>query len=179
MSFSFQVRIDVKDDNDNSPVFLPSNTYAFSVDTSELALGLVIGQVQARDVDSGINGLVRYRIRTSDVQDNPSAPFNFFGIDAATGHIRIKKLPLTKRKYNLYVYAIDQAEVVDKRRSSMAIVQIKLTGQLSQQQTGQITSESKEEEVEIVKAVTQKSTPTETRVSTYLSILKVSYIQSY
>ena len=92
MSFPFQVRIDVKDDNDNSPVFLPSNTYAFSVDTSELALGLVIGQVQARDVDSGINGLVRYRIRTSDVQDNPSAPFNFFGIDAATGHIRIKKL---------------------------------------------------------------------------------------
>ena len=30
-------------------------------------------------------------------------------------------MPLTKRKYNLYVYAIDQAEVVDKRRSSMAI----------------------------------------------------------
>ena len=50
----------------------------------------------------------------------------------------------------------------------MAIVQIKLTGQLSQQQTKQITSESKEEEVEIIKAVTQKSkktSPTETRVS--------------
>merc|ERR1712223_888196 len=98
-----------------------------------------------------------------DSQD-PEDPFHFFGIDAATGHIRIKKMPLTKRKYNLYVYAIDQAEHVDKRRSSMAIVQIKLTGQLSQQQTGQITSESKEEEVEIVKAVTQKPTPTETRV---------------
>ena len=49
----------------------------------------------------------------------------------------------------------------------MAIVQIKLTGQLNQQQTGQqITSESKEEEVEIIKAVSQKSTPTETRVNT-------------
>ena len=62
---------------------------------------------------------------------------------------------------------VDQAELVDKRRSSMAIVQIKLTGQLSQQQTKQVTSESKEEEVEIIKAVTQKSkktSPTETRV---------------
>ena len=150
-------------------MFLPTNTYSFTIDTSELALGLVIGQVQATDADSDNNGLVRYRIRTSDAQNNLNAPFHFFGIDAATGHIRIKKFPLTKRKYNLYVYGIDQAAVVDKRRSSMAIVQIKLTGQLNQQQTGQqITSESKEEEVEIIKAVSQKSTPTETRVNTII-----------
>ena len=96
------------------------------MDTTELNLGLVIGQVQAKDRDAGLNGIVRYRIRTADVQENPSDPFHYFGIDAATGHIRIKKLPLTKRKYNLYVYAIDQAEVVDKRRSSMAIGKEKL-----------------------------------------------------
>ena len=155
-----KVRIDVKDDNDNSPVFLPTNTYVFTIDTSDLALGLVIGQVQAKDSDSGINGLVRYRIRTSDVQDNPDAPFNFFGIDAATGHIRIKKLPLTKRKYNLYVYAIDQAENVDHRRSSMAIVQIKLVGSLSEQleESEDEVEEEKTDEVEIVKAVTQVPT---------------------
>ena len=76
------------------------------------------------------------------------------GIDAATGHIRIKKLPLTKRKYNLYVYAIDQAEVVDTRRSSMAIVQIKLTGKLSEQIPAEEVIEK--ENVEIVKAVTEK-----------------------
>merc|ERR1712110_598983 len=55
-----KVRIHVKDDNDNSPVFLPTNTYSFSVDTSELAPGLVLGQVQAKDRDAGINGIVRY-----------------------------------------------------------------------------------------------------------------------
>ena len=81
------------------------------MDTSQLALGLVIGQVKASDADSGINGLVRYRIRTSDVQNNPNAPFHYFGIDAATGHIRIKKMPLTKRKYNLYVYAIGKSKL--------------------------------------------------------------------
>ncbi len=163
-----KVRINVKDDNDNSPVFLPTNTYSFTLDTSDLSLGLVIGKVQAEDADSGINGLVRYRIRTSDIPDSPTAPFHFFGIDAATGHIRIKKLPLTKRKYNLYVYAIDQAEVVDNRKSSMAIVQIRLNGPLSEQFTGNSEEDEDEaprsgtsEQVKIIEAVTQK--PTETR----------------
>ena len=71
---------------------------------------------------------------------------------------------MTQRKYNLYVYAIDQAEVVDKRQSSMAIVQIKLTGSLSEQRS-QDSQQASNEDVEIVKAVTQKATPTETRVS--------------
>mgnify|MGYP002048787406 CR=1 FL=1 len=72
-----------------------ANTYSFTVDTSDLDLGIVIGQVKAQDADAGINGIVRYRIRTSE---DPEGAFSFFGIDAATGHIRIKKLPLTKRK---------------------------------------------------------------------------------
>ena len=55
-----------------------ANTYSFSVDTSELAPGLVLGQVQAKDRDAGINGIVRYRIRTMDSQD-PEDPFHYFG----------------------------------------------------------------------------------------------------
>ena len=48
------------------------------MDTSELAPGLVLGQVQAKDRDAGINGIVRYRIRTMDSQD-PEDPFHYFG----------------------------------------------------------------------------------------------------
>ena len=162
---SVKVRINVKDDNDNSPTFIPTNTYTFTVDVQELAVGSVVGQVVAKDVDVGINGIVRYRIRTTDGQPDPS--YDYFGIDAATGHIRIKKLPLTKRKYNLYVYAIDQAEVVDKRRSSMAIVQIKIDGILSEQIPEE--DDDEQEDVEIVKAVTErnndrKATPSEQRL---------------
>ena len=46
----------------------------------------------------------------------------------------------------------------------MAIVQIKLTGSLSEQRS-QDSQQASNEDVEIVKAVTQKATPTETRVS--------------
>ena len=73
-------------------------------------------------------------------------------------------------RYNLYVYAIDQAEVVDSRRSSMAIVQIRLSGPLSEQLPEE--EESNEDEVEIVKAVTQKErkgTPSEHRIRVALS----------
>ena len=79
-------------------VIFTGNTYAFTLDTSEVDQGMVIGQVRARDADEGTNGLIRYRIRNSDSLENPQSPSNFFGIDAATGQIRIKKLPLTKRK---------------------------------------------------------------------------------
>ena len=70
----------------------------------------------------------------------------------------------------MYVYAIDQAEVVDSRRSSMAIVQIRLSGPLSEQLPEE--EESNEDEVEIVKAVTQKErkgTPSEHRIRVALS----------
>ena len=76
-------------------------------------------------------------------------------------------------RYNLYVYAIDQAEVIDDRRSSMAIVQIRLTGPLSEQlEEEEEEEESNEEDVEIVKAVTQKerkARPSEHRVRVALS----------
>nr|XP_006816965.1 PREDICTED: protein dachsous-like [Saccoglossus kowalevskii] len=72
------VRVEVKDENDNSPKFMNS-TYAFTVQENTPP-STNIGQVIAADRDAGNNGAVRYYIIDGDI-------YGTFEINHTTGNI--------------------------------------------------------------------------------------------
>jgi hypothetical protein len=95
---SVEVEIHLVDANDNSPVFLPSNVYVFQVSEDgggsggEPGAGVVVGKVQARDLDKGPNGLIRYQMK------NASEALGGILVDPASGEIRLVKQPTKEKK---------------------------------------------------------------------------------
>ncbi|RUS90950.1 hypothetical protein EGW08_001254, partial [Elysia chlorotica] len=84
LSGTATVNIEVTDINDNSPEFT-ENLYEVPV-PEEAAIGAVVGQVKATDLDVGANGNVTYSFSPSvsaQVRD-------LFTIDPGTGRIRVK-----------------------------------------------------------------------------------------
>ena len=114
-------------------VFFPGNNYLFKLDTSSVKKGLIIGRVTARDRDQGVNGIVRYFLKNPGNKQTVNKANEHFKVDDITGDIVIKKAPFNNRKYILYVGASDQARNVGQRRTSMAIVEIRLEGSLDDQ----------------------------------------------
>ena len=112
-----QVRID--DINDNPPVFNQS-TYNIVVNES-IAVGTMVIQVVATDMDADENGRVKYNI-TSGNDDNR------FVIDESTGWIRVRADldHETRAEHRLVIRAIDQA-VKFPQRSTFTTVIINVT----------------------------------------------------
>lgn len=55
-----KVSVEVLDANDNDPVFV-RDSYEFSIEEN-LRRGTVVGKLQARDADSGVNAAIRYSL---------------------------------------------------------------------------------------------------------------------
>ena len=108
------IRITVKDENDNRPVFAMEK-YSFNLAENQ-PVGTVVGQVSATDRDA--DSAVRYGIKERSI---------YFGIDEETGHI------VTKREldhetdptfFNLTLIACDNGEKCDLSRLVISISDI-------------------------------------------------------
>ncbi|CAF4271827.1 unnamed protein product, partial [Didymodactylos carnosus] len=64
-----RVLLYIHDLNDNEPIFNSSNDYNWIIKIPNLKQHDVIGQVQATDADCGLQGLVRYNIRSLSLEE--------------------------------------------------------------------------------------------------------------
>lgn len=94
------VTINLLDANDNYPSFL-LKSYSFTA-REDLAIGEPIGTVTGTDLDSGLNGDLRYRLSGTGA--------DVFNVDPVTGNITLgKKLDFeTNPRYELLLIAVDQ-----------------------------------------------------------------------
>uniref|UniRef100_A0A4W3J9S8 FAT atypical cadherin 1b n=1 Tax=Callorhinchus milii TaxID=7868 RepID=A0A4W3J9S8_CALMI len=119
---SVDVSIQVKDVNDNKPIFDSEPYKAFIVEN--LPEGTTVIQVKATDLDSGTNGLVTYSLAQSQELDHI---LELFTINSETGWITsLKELDHEKiNKYNVVVVASDRGEKV--QLSSSVVVEVTVT----------------------------------------------------
>ncbi|KAK5650009.1 hypothetical protein RI129_001038 [Pyrocoelia pectoralis] len=116
---SVPIEVTLLDINDNNPMFIPNNIYEF-LSTTNRRVGEVIGQVQAVDPDLGRNGLVSYLIQKT------TNTTNLFKIDIRTGQLFVNSPHLVEGNHTLLVEASDQPLNPSERRSSVAVVTIKI-----------------------------------------------------
>ena len=110
-----QLIINLVDENDNAPVLtLPS--YNTSLPRSSVR-GTFVLQVQATDLDSGANAVVRYSLNSS------SGSHTSFSINAATGVITTRVNVLSLAEYVFDVVATDTASG-NARLSSRSVVNV-------------------------------------------------------
>ncbi|XP_063784401.1 protocadherin Fat 2 [Pseudophryne corroboree] len=114
------VSIQVKDINDNQPVF-EADLYRSSI-TENMPAGTTVIQVTANDQDTGNDGIVSYSLKG----DN-SEIHMFFTIDPDNGWITtLKELDCEKQEvYRFFVVASDQGKKI--RLSSEALVEVSVT----------------------------------------------------
>ena len=83
--------VEIIDINDNNPVF-EKKLYKFTVHEN-LAIDSQIGEIRASDLDSGVNGLIKYSfVDKAIVKNSESSRFlKYFILDETTGVVRLKK----------------------------------------------------------------------------------------
>ncbi|XP_069780628.1 protocadherin Fat 1a isoform X4 [Narcine bancroftii] len=118
---SVDVSIQVKDENDNKPIF-DSNPYKAIV-VENLPEGTLVIQVKASDLDSGVNGLVTYSLAQSQDLDYV---LDLFTINGETGWITtLKELDHEKRKkYSIMLVASDHGEKLQLSSSTVVDVTV-------------------------------------------------------
>ncbi|XP_050737867.1 cadherin-89D-like [Eriocheir sinensis] len=121
-----KVELNLLDANDNNPVFLPANQYAFTI-TENAKKGDVIGSVTAEDADEGKNGLVRYRIQSQvTTTNNPSSDTNAVGsvaVGEADGALTLLQ-SVPPGQLTVLVEASDSPLNPSETRTSLAVVTI-------------------------------------------------------
>ena len=81
--YTAKVTVNILDENDNAPFFLPAGTQNITVLLQEGSpRGTIVIDIEARDLDAGINGQIRYY--KGDLQHN------VFTLDEASGKERKK-----------------------------------------------------------------------------------------
>ncbi|XP_062846826.1 protocadherin alpha-3-like [Trichomycterus rosablanca] len=102
---TIQITVDVLDVNDNSPVFTKDSYSAKIVENAPI--GTTVIQVNATDLDDGLNGEVFY-LFGHDVDNDVR---NIFNLDPVTGELFVKgKIDFEKRdQYEIYIQASDKA----------------------------------------------------------------------
>ncbi|XP_008066005.1 protocadherin Fat 2 [Carlito syrichta] len=115
------VNIQVKDVNDNSPVF-EADPYK-AILTENMPVGTSVIQVTAIDQDTGRDGQVSYRLST----DPGSNVHELFAIDGENGWITtLQELDCeTHQTYRFYVVAYDHGQTI--QLSSQALVEVSIT----------------------------------------------------
>ncbi|XP_028856949.1 protocadherin-16-like isoform X2 [Denticeps clupeoides] len=112
-----RVHVTVGDVNDNAPLFLPSSSESLLL-PEDTELGAVVYRVQAKDHDSGANGILTFDLSSSTEQQ----PQRTFSIDRSSGDMRLTG-PLsfeTAPRYDLRVTARDGG--VPQRSATLVLV---------------------------------------------------------
>ncbi|XP_071089001.1 protocadherin Fat 4-like [Haliotis cracherodii] len=116
---SVTVYMNVKDVNDNTPVFDPMS-YSQEI-WENAAIGTTLLNVSATDIDTGINSQLRYSLAGGDKKNQfDIGPLN--GTIYTIGFLNRETIPT----YHLIVIATDQAEPPSDRLSTSATVTIHL-----------------------------------------------------
>ncbi|XP_063874721.1 cadherin-89D-like [Scylla paramamosain] len=115
------IELNLLDANDNNPVFLPSNQYAFTI-TENAQQGDLIGTVTAEDADEGNNGLVRYRIQTRENSTKDTA-VRSVAVGEEDGALTLKE-SLPPGLLTVLVEASDSPLNPSETRTSLAVVTI-------------------------------------------------------
>eukprot|EP00058_Branchiostoma_floridae_P024852 XP_002610342.1 hypothetical protein BRAFLDRAFT_72456 [Branchiostoma floridae] len=113
------VYISILDENDNAPVF-EFPTYSYTLREGEGSAGIYIVDINATDIDQGLNGKVVFNIASGN-------DGNEFDIEPDTGKIRtVNELDYENSagEYRLAVIASDQAPDVNDRQTSTTTVTI-------------------------------------------------------
>ncbi|XP_070426535.1 protocadherin Fat 2 [Equus przewalskii] len=115
------VNIQVKDVNDNRPIF-EADPYK-AVLTENMPVGTTVIQVTANDQDTGNDGQVSYRLPV----DPGSNIHELFAIDSETGWITtLQELDCeTRQTYRFYVVAYDHGRTI--QLSSQVLVEVSIT----------------------------------------------------
>nr|KAF6446705.1 FAT atypical cadherin 2 [Rousettus aegyptiacus] len=115
------VNIQVKDVNDNRPIF-EADPYK-AVLTENMPVGTSVIQVTANDQDTGNDGQVSYRLPV----DPESNIHELFAIDSETGWITtLQELDCeTRQTYHFYVVAYDNGRTI--QLSSQVLVEVSIT----------------------------------------------------
>ncbi|XP_054424121.1 protocadherin Fat 2 isoform X1 [Pteronotus mesoamericanus] len=115
------VNIQVKDVNDNRPIF-EADPYK-AVLTENMPVGTAVIQVTANDQDTGNDGQVSYRLPV----DPDSNIHELFAIDSETGWITtLQELDCeTRQTYHFYVVAYDHGRTI--QLSSQVLVEVSIT----------------------------------------------------
>jgi hypothetical protein len=103
---------------------MAKNCYVYNLEFDEgLEAGTDLIQLRAHDPDSDVNGEIIYEITGSD-----SRIYNTFQINPKNGMLSLKKRLdfSTKSMWQLSVKATDQCLNLDSRRSSIAIVNLRV-----------------------------------------------------
>ncbi|XP_015744320.1 protocadherin Fat 1 isoform X1 [Python bivittatus] len=118
---SVDISIQIKDANDNKPIFEANPYEAYFVEN--MPAGSKVIQVKAMDQDSGNNGHITYRLEP--IQDTEI--IESFGINLETGWITtLRELDREKQdKYQIIVVASDGAEKM--QLSSTTVVEVYVT----------------------------------------------------
>ncbi|KAK1343482.1 hypothetical protein QTO34_016262 [Cnephaeus nilssonii] len=115
------VNIQVKDVNDNRPIF-EADPYK-AILTENMPVGTAVIQVTANDQDTGKDGQVSYRLTV----DPDSNIHELFAIDSETGWITtLQELDCeTRQTYHFYVVAYDHGRTI--QLSSQVLVEVSIT----------------------------------------------------
>nr|XP_027794365.1 protocadherin Fat 2 [Marmota flaviventris] len=115
------VDIQVKDVNDNRPIFEADPYKAFL--TENMPGGTTVIQVTANDQDTGSDGQVSYRLS----MEPDSNIHELFSIDSESGWITtLQELDCeTRQNYHFYVVAYDHGQII--QLSSQALVEVSIT----------------------------------------------------
>ncbi|XP_047411467.1 protocadherin Fat 2 [Sciurus carolinensis] len=115
------VNIQVKDVNDNRPIFEADPYKAFL--TENMPGGTTVIQVTANDQDTGSDGQVSYRLSV----EPGSNIHELFAIDSESGWITtLQELDCeTRQTYHFYVVAYDHGQTI--QLSSQALVEVSIT----------------------------------------------------
>ncbi|XP_006893802.1 PREDICTED: protocadherin Fat 2 [Elephantulus edwardii] len=115
------INIQVKDVNDNRPIFEADPYKAFL--TENMPVGTTVIQVTANDQDTGSDGQVSYRLAV----DSGSNAHELFAIDSESGWITtLQELDSeTRQTYHFYVVAYDHGRTL--QLSSQALIEVAIT----------------------------------------------------
>ncbi|XP_062514858.1 protocadherin Fat 4-like [Corticium candelabrum] len=115
LATTIDVKVQVQDANDNSPVFEFATYPKFL--TEAAAVGLSVLRVKANDADSGLHGTLIYSLEGSD---------GSFIVNSSTGWISVAT-PLDREKTSTYVFQVRASESTSQSpQSTFCLVQITL-----------------------------------------------------
>ncbi len=119
--FDVDIRIEVKDENDNPPEFVPPGVFNNSNDPIRFKIhenaerGSLVYQFQAKDKDSGLNGEVSYVMeKCQDCND-------LFSLDVNSGELKTTGVELTKPEYMINILVYDKGTPVQSTRGCIIV----------------------------------------------------------
>jgi hypothetical protein len=120
--FDVDIRIEVKDENDNQPEFVPPGDFSNCTNPvgrkihENAQRGSLVYQLKARDKDSGLNGEVYYSMGKCQVDCD-----YLFSLDLNTGELKTTGVSLTRSQYKVNILVYDKGDPAQSTRDCIIV----------------------------------------------------------